>query len=327
MKKLFQFVIISLFIISGCKKEKPFLRPDVPARYSITIGTEAIDRPMNTETFEGVCAELQLHSENNGIVCQSIVKDLQKQQITFNVIGLQEEVKGKNYGINFYSKALVNSANLEFYDVYLNNEKPVTDLFISLYDKLNLSGKVNLNLVDAQFPGGYLSASPCLVAADDLLFIDSILRLPAVAEMIPDGMALVWAFEPIVMEDSKPVYQLFVLKTGKDGLPFLSGKNIKSVSLAPDNSSNGPAILITFKPDAAKIWADKTRAAALDNQRPIAILLDDRAVSVPNVISEITGGEAVISGGLSMKETESLINRLKMGTFPCNLKIVEAKKI
>lgn len=320
-------LFIGLFIIAGCeKKENPFLKPNIPARYSITIGTEAIDRPMNTETFERVCGDLQQHAESAGIVCQSITKDAQKQQITFNVIGLQQAEKDKNYGINYYSNTLISSAKLEFYDVYRNDEKPVIDLFTTLYDKYNLSGKVNINLVNAEFPNGYPAASPCSVTAGNLEFMDSILRLPQINTLLPDDMSLVWSLNPVMNPDGDPLYELFTIKEVSGGAPFLTGRDLESVSLSPGNAHE-PAISIIFKPEAARIWANKTRAAAIDRNRPIAILLDDRAVTVPNVMSEITGGQAAISGGFTMEETVSLVNRLKISALPCTLKIVEAKKL
>jgi len=327
--KFHQLLIISLFIITGCKKnEKSFLRPDLPARYSITIGMEGIDRPLNDEKFREVCDLLTKQATANGIMCKSIANDPVKQQITFNIVGLMENVNDmddKNYGINYYSRVLTNTAKLEFYDVYRNDEPAVKNLVIGIYEKYNLTGKLQINIVDPQFPGGYLSASPFHVAPGDLLLMDSILHLVPVAEMMPSDMALVWAADPVPYGE-ETIYQIFTLKMNPGSMPFLSGRDI--IKLEPTiGGGNEPAVSLEFKPDAAKIWANKTREAAADNNREVIIVLDDRVLSAPKVMSEISGGEAQITGGFTIEENQALINRLQLGALPCTLKIVETKKL
>ena len=328
MTNLLQLLFISLFIITSCKKEKSFLRPDAPARYSITIGMEGTDRPLNDEKFNEVCALLTKQASTNGIICKSIANDPVKQQITFNIVGLLENVNGtddKTYGINYYSKVLTNTAKLEFYDAYQNDEPAVKKLVTDIYEKYNLSGKMQVNIMDPQFSSGYLSASPFQVAPGDLLFMDSILHLGQVAEMMPADMALVWAADPVPYGE-ETVYQLFTLKTNPEGAPFLSGKDIMKIKPTTD-ARNEPAVLLEFKPDAAKTWANKTREAAADNNREVIIVLDDRVLSAPRVMSEISGGQTQITGSYKVEEIQSLVSRLKLSALPCVLKIVETKKL
>ncbi len=61
--------------------------------------------------------------------------------------------------------------------------------------------------------------------------------------------------------------------------------------------------------------------------RALAIVLDDKVISAPNINQEIRGGRGVISGGFSLEEAQDLARILKEGALPINVSIVEEEVV
>jgi SecD/SecF fusion protein len=74
--------------------------------------------------------------------------------------------------------------------------------------------------------------------------------------------------------------------------------------------------------NGAKAWAEMTTKAAQDNNRQVAILLDDEVVSAPSVNEPITGGNTQITGNFNIQEAQDLANILEIGKLPAETKII-----
>ena len=57
--------------------------------------------------------------------------------------------------------------------------------------------------------------------------------------------------------------------------------------------------------------------------RMLAIVLDDRVISAPNINQEIRGGRGVITGRFTIEEAQDLARILKEGALPLNVKVIE----
>jgi preprotein translocase subunit SecD len=66
-------------------------------------------------------------------------------------------------------------------------------------------------------------------------------------------------------------------------------------------------------------------ATAQNVGRPLAILLDRKVISAPNVSEAIPSGHAQITGSFSAEEVQDLIIKLKAGALPIPVKIVETR--
>src|SRR5687768_9881171 len=84
-------------------------------------------------------------------------------------------------------------------------------------------------------------------------------------------------------------------------------------------------VAVTLRMDnlGAKIWADMTTKAAQDNNREIAIALDDEVVSAPRVNEPITTGDSRISGNFTIQEGQDLANILQIGKLPASTSAVQ----
>lgn len=97
---------------------------------------------------------------------------------------------------------------------------------------------------------------------------------------------------------------------------LLTGRYIDNATVVFDPNTNQPKVSLTFNDEGAKLFAAITKAHIGEQ---VAIYLDGAAISAPTVNEEITGGQAVISGGFSIAEAKTLASRLKNGALPVAL--------
>ncbi|MFH1146034.1 MAG: protein translocase subunit SecD [bacterium] len=104
----------------------------------------------------------------------------------------------------------------------------------------------------------------------------------------------------------------------------LSGRQLKSARVQFDQTTGTPQVAITFNKDGSQLFADITRR---NLNKPVAIFLDGQAISIPTVQSEITDGEAVISGNFSIKDAKTLAARLNAGALPVPISLVSQSTV
>jgi len=97
----------------------------------------------------------------------------------------------------------------------------------------------------------------------------------------------------------------------------LSGKNLKSASVTFQNQGlSEPQVSLKFDAEGTKLFADITKK---NLNKTVAIYLDGQIISAPKVQSEITSGEAVITGNFGLDEAKQLAQRLNEGALPVPL--------
>ncbi|MDX1406831.1 MAG: protein translocase subunit SecD, partial [Saprospiraceae bacterium] len=103
----------------------------------------------------------------------------------------------------------------------------------------------------------------------------------------------------------------------------LEGDLVVSASSDPNPTTGEVEVTLSMNNLGAKIWADMTTKAAQDNEREIAIALDDEVVSAPGVREPITQGRSSISGGFTVQEGKDLANILEIGKLPAKTQIIQ----
>lgn len=115
---------------------------------------------------------------------------------------------------------------------------------------------------------------------------------------------------------------------GKWVISDLTGRNLKSAEATFDTSKNQiksePLVSITFDNAGKEKFATLTKENL--NKR-IAIVLDNKIVSAPNVQSEIADGKAVITGSKDIKDAQNLAKRLNEGMLPVPAKLVAQQNV
>ncbi len=99
---------------------------------------------------------------------------------------------------------------------------------------------------------------------------------------------------------------------------LLTGADLKAATPATDQYGQ-PAVAIEFTDSGALKFRDATAGLV---GKPLAIVLDGRIISAPNVNEPIAGGKAQITGRFNVQEMRDLVIQLKAGSLPVPVKIV-----
>lgn len=103
----------------------------------------------------------------------------------------------------------------------------------------------------------------------------------------------------------------------------LTGNDLKWVG--PGTNEYGqPIVSLEFSPEGSRKFYNATLKLV---GKPLAIILDGRIISAPNVNEAISGGRAQISGRFTLREMQDLVIKLKAGSLPVPVEVVEKSNI
>lgn len=105
----------------------------------------------------------------------------------------------------------------------------------------------------------------------------------------------------------------------------LTGKNLKNAQVVFANQGiSEPQVSIRFDEEGTKLFAEITKR---NIGKPLAIFLDGQLQSAPTVQTEITNGEAVITGNFTPEEANEQVRRLNEGALPVPLELISQQSI
>lgn len=149
--------------------------------------------------------------------------------------------------------------------------------------------------------------------------VNRILESAMIKELIPVSMKFLWEKNPTKNQNGDDVLELLALKVRRGGIAALSGDVITDARSEYDEHGR-PSVSMQMNTEGAKSWK---RLTAENVNHRIAIVLDNRVYSAPNVINEIPNGNSSITGNFTLEETKDLANVLKTGKLPAPTRIVE----
>ena len=104
----------------------------------------------------------------------------------------------------------------------------------------------------------------------------------------------------------------------------MSGDNLVDAQPSIQNQQNEPTVSFTLD----RLGAQKFGRATTDNVgKRLAIVLDGKVISAPNINEPITSGSGVISGNFSFQEATDLSLLLRSGALPTPLEVVEERTV
>jgi SecD/SecF fusion protein len=163
-----------------------------------------------------------------------------------------------------------------------------------------------------------------MVLQKDTAKVNAYLRRPEIKPLIPGTLKFMWSLKPI---DKTKAFELYAIKTNSlDGKPALGGEAIADAR--PGRNQDGkPEVTMYMKAEGATQWKNITAEAAgnpkdENDNKAIAIVLDNTVYSAPTVSNEIPNGVSSISGSFTVEDTQDLANILKAGKLPAPAKIV-----
>lgn len=101
----------------------------------------------------------------------------------------------------------------------------------------------------------------------------------------------------------------------------MTGADLKSAN-ASTNQYGQPSVDIEFTASGSKLFYEFTSSHI---GKPLAILLDGKVISAPNIRQAIAGGRAQIEGGFSTTEMRDLVIQLKAGALPVPVEVISDK--
>ena len=159
-----------------------------------------------------------------------------------------------------------------------------------------------------------------LVSEQDTARVRELLSVPAVRNMLPIGVDLLYDANPAgVTEDGLEMYYLLGVRDQIE----LSGEVITSARVDFDEL-NLPEVTMVMNSEGSRTWARLTGANVNKN---IAIVLDDVVYSYPTVINRIVGGRSSITGLGSRDEAQDVVTVLMSGALPAPVDIVEERTV
>ena len=105
------------------------------------------------------------------------------------------------------------------------------------------------------------------------------------------------------------------------GKIVIEGTMVTKAGTETNNQNGSVDVTLELNDEGAKKFAEATGRLI---GKPIAIFMDDQLISAPNVQSQITGGQAVITGQKTAQEAGELASTIKSGALPFKL---EAKQV
>ena len=216
---------------------------------------------------------------------------------------------------------LQRSANLEFYETYTNEQ--LASAFGALLNRLAADTTVNVAALQGVLQrGGYGATVGYAPDAKTQAAVDAVLATPAAKSLLPSDLRLRWGVKPTVHTDANGNevnygIALYALKAN-GGKPALDGKAVSDAAANPD-PIRGIEVSMRMNAEGARQWA---RVTGQNVGHQVAIVLDDKVYSAPNVNDKIEGGQSSITGDFSLEEARDLANVLKSGKMDAKVHII-----
>ena len=290
------------------------------------------------ETGRGAISQtykiLQKRIDKFGVAQPNINLDENKGVISVELAGVTNPERVRKF--------LQSSANLQFWSVVLlkdqDFQKTFTDAdkglakYLKGTDTTSLSDSARLKRDSAatgilgtvlQFPvdqkTGQLYETPYvgIVAKKDTSLLNSYLNNPAFTSLLGNNVKLMYGVEQ--KEKKNTYFELYAVEkvNGSDKAP-LEGEGVAEANQGYDDKGK-PSIKMQMTPIGSRTWANLTEK---NNQRYVAISLDDMVYSAPRVNGKIEGGSTEISGNFTVEAAQDLSNVLKSGKLDAPAKIV-----
>ncbi|WP_052910815.1 protein translocase subunit SecDF [Riemerella anatipestifer] len=225
--------------------------------------------------------------------------------------------------IDRVKKMLQTSAKLQFWEVQQVPEvapyfEQLSKLVLAKGDSMgvakttNFPALLNLNTLRSNGVGN--------IKLSDTATINKILNSSVALDARPNNIKytkFLWAYKP---ESTDPDHLvLYAIRSNITGKAPVDG----AVDKANINYDQIGRVVVDMQMDneGTKDWKILTEKNV---GKPVAVTLDDRVYTAPNVVNAIPNGRTQISGNFTQDEAQDLVNVLNTGKLPASAKIVQA---
>jgi SecD/SecF fusion protein len=277
---------------------------------------------------------------NFGIAPPTIRKDQVKGRMYVAIPGVRDKATIAN--------KMAATADLEFFEIYsaqeiqyawqeavvLSMSDPIVEDAIdidiadedttvveeisSLNDLTSLSSEESL----ASYVLPYGPYNIGYVLPENKADVDVLLAREDILNVFPETVRFMWSRDmQVINPDAKQLgYLLYAIRVPDNGRARVGGVDIKSASTGYDTEAGKITVDLEMTADGGDKWARMTE----DNvNKQVAISMDNRVFSAPNVENAITGGLTQISGSFTNDEAKDLAAVLNAGALPVPFVIID----
>ncbi len=303
---------------------------------AVTSKLKEIGKGAINQTFK----ILQKRIDKFGVAQPNLNLDVNKGVINVELAGVTNPERVRKF--------LQSSANLQFWSVvmlkdqafqksFTDADKALAKFLKGTRDTTNMtdSAKKVMRAEEAgiigsvlQFPldqkTGQLYETPYIgmVAAKDTALLNSYINNTVFTTILGNNVKLMYGVQQKGQGQAKggSFFELYALEkvNGMEKAP-LEGDGVAEASQGYDEKGM-PSIKMQMTAAGSRTWANLTEK---NNQRFVAISLDEAVYSAPRVNGKIEGGNTEISGTFTVEEAQDLSNVLKSGKLDAPAKIVQ----
>lgn len=226
--------------------------------------------------------------------------------------------------IDKVKKMLQTSAKLQFWEVQQAPE--VYPYFQTLATMIAVKGDSmgvakNVNFMNIMQGGKSMSQSAVgSVKLSDTATVNKILNSKVGQSLRPSNIKytqFLWGYKPEATDTESLV--LYAIRGNISQKAPVDGA-VETASISYDELSR---VVVDMQMDSkgAKEWKTLTEKNV---GRPVAVTLDGRVYTAPNVVGAIPNGRTQISGNFSQEEAKELVDVLGAGKLPAGAKVVQA---
>jgi SecD/SecF fusion protein len=312
---------------------------------NIESGDNAVQnviRQKADETVGETYKRLTQRIDKLGVVQPNVSLDKSRDIIIVELPGIENPERARNL--------LTSAANLEFWEVYRASDNGIMAALQEADNTLKAMQqgiKVDSLSKDTTSPvsnlGGPLLAllqpnpgtmSPAVIGSADKNKrnqISEYLAKPEVASKFPNDLKFAWSKDAVVDQTGKATgqYELYALKksAGKEGPALDGGRVTDARANSTEKGGSGMEVSLQMDAQGAAAWGQLTSQCARDNNREVAIVLDNDVVSAPRVISPILEGRSSITGNYTVQEAQDLASILQVGKLPAKAEIIQENTV
>lgn len=293
-----------------------------------------IIREKANSTVKETYDRLRQRIDKLGVVQPNVSLDAARDMIVVELPGIDNPERARKF--------LQASAKLEFWNVYRAGEIGQTVIAAdnilkaagdttALKDSSKLKGQGPLlSLLDLSQTTG-ASAIIGTAKKNQRTPISTMLNRPEVKAQMPNDVVWAWSLKPEMSSQKQGEDDLYVLyalrKTpnAKSGAA-MDGERVSDARPSTDDKGS-PAVSLSMDNQGSAMWGQITTQAARDNQRQVAVVLDDEVASAPSVNEPILGGSSIIHGNFTVQEAKDLSSILQVGKLPARTEIVQESTV
>ncbi len=337
----YRMIIFALSIIFGVVFSIPsFLQTDSGKKISLGLDLQGgLHMLLGVKTEEAVTSKIKsiatsikYFTDDEDILIDGL--SIRENSIIFTVLDKDEitrvdKMLAEIKGLNITKNDLEYKVEITSKEVAITKDLAVAQAVETIRNRLDQFGLAEPTVIRqgetdivVQLPG--IKTQEDEKAARELISKPANLELMAVDEERADQVytltrAQAAEYGDIILEDTNDSNRKYLVKE----IPILNGSQVVDAQVAFDQG-NQPIINFTLNTAGARIFGDFT---GKNVGKRLAVVLDGKVYSAPNIRERIGGGSGQISGGFTTVEAGNVAIALRSGALPAGVTLLEKRSV